>query len=208
MGDLVYEPPRDGPTLWEIGIPDRSAAEFYIPDPNSIFINKLFVNHPDRFRQYGLWERYTELYPENDLVYTVGESDYKKDWFFAHVTRKKENSYQGTTWQIKFKLDDVSTNGTYKLRVAIAAVTFAELQIRINNPNTNRPLFSTGLIGRDNAIARHGIHGLYWLYNVDIPGKLLSHGDNIMYLTQPRSASPFQGIMYDYIRLEGSSVEL
>lgn len=48
MGDLVYEPPRDGPTLWEIGIPDRSAAEFYIPDPNSIFINKLFVNHPDR----------------------------------------------------------------------------------------------------------------------------------------------------------------
>ena len=48
MGDLVYEPPRDGPTLWEIGIPDRSAAEFYVPDPNPEYINKLFVNHPDR----------------------------------------------------------------------------------------------------------------------------------------------------------------
>lgn len=49
MGDLVYEPPRDGPTLWEIGIPDRSASEFYVPDPNPIYINKLFVNHPDRY---------------------------------------------------------------------------------------------------------------------------------------------------------------
>jgi hypothetical protein len=48
VGDLVFEPPRDGPTLWEIGIPDRSAAEFYIPDPDPKYINKLFVNHPDR----------------------------------------------------------------------------------------------------------------------------------------------------------------
>lgn len=48
MGELVYEPPRDGPTLWEIGIPDRSAAEFYAPDPNPNFVNQLYVNHPDR----------------------------------------------------------------------------------------------------------------------------------------------------------------
>lgn len=48
MGELVYEPPRDGPTLWEIGIPDRSAAEFFVPDPDPRYLNKLFINHPDR----------------------------------------------------------------------------------------------------------------------------------------------------------------
>ena len=48
MGDLLYEPPREGPTLWEIGIPDRSAAEFYVPDPNAKYINNLFIGHPDR----------------------------------------------------------------------------------------------------------------------------------------------------------------
>lgn len=48
MGDIVFEPPRDGPTLWEIGIPDRSAAEYYVPDPNPTYINRLFINHPDR----------------------------------------------------------------------------------------------------------------------------------------------------------------
>ncbi|KAK2991226.1 hypothetical protein RJ640_001454 [Escallonia rubra] len=163
-GDLVYEPPRNGPTLWEIGIPDRSAAEFYVPDPNPKYINKLFLNHPDR--------------------------------------KKEDNTYQGTTWQIKFKLDNVCQTGTYKLRVALASATLAELQVRVNDPNRSRPLFSSGLIGRDNSIARHGIHGLYWLYNVDILGALLVQGDNSIYLTQPRSAGPFQGIMYDYLRLE------
>ncbi|KAI7992960.1 Rhamnogalacturonate lyase, partial [Camellia lanceoleosa] len=48
IGDLVYEPPRDGPTLWEIGIPDRSAAEFYIPDPDPKYISRLFVDPPNR----------------------------------------------------------------------------------------------------------------------------------------------------------------
>lgn len=86
VGELVYEPPRDGPTLWEIGVPDRSAAEFYVPDPNPSLVNKLYLNHPDRFRQYGLWERYAELYPNEDLVFTVGVSDHTKDWFFAQVT--------------------------------------------------------------------------------------------------------------------------
>ncbi|XP_042987173.1 rhamnogalacturonate lyase-like [Carya illinoinensis] len=205
MGDLVYKPPRDGPTLWEIGIPDRSAAEFYVPDPNPKYINKLYVNHPDRFRQYGLWERYAELYPDNDLVFTIGVSDYTKDWFYAQVPRKKKdsNTYQGTTWQIKFTLDNLDPDGTYKLRLALASSTLSELQVRVNDPKANPPLFSSGLIGRDNSIARHGIHGLYWLYNVDVPGGQLVQGDNTIFLTQPRSSSPFQGIMYDYIRLEG-----
>lgn len=49
LGDVIYKPPRDGPTLWEIGIPNRSAAEFYVPDPDPKYINELYVNHPDRF---------------------------------------------------------------------------------------------------------------------------------------------------------------
>ncbi|XP_024026666.1 rhamnogalacturonate lyase B [Morus notabilis] len=203
-GDLVYEPPRSGPTLWEIGIPDRSAAEFYAPDPNPNYVNKLYVDHPDKFRQYGLWERYAELYPDKDLVYTIGSSDYSKDWFFAQVTRKKDNNtYQGTTWQIQFKLNKVDESSTYKLRLALASATFSELQVRVNDPKANPPLFTSGLIGRDNSIARHGIHGLYRLYNVNIKGTRLVGGDNTIFLTQPRSSSPFQGIMYDYIRLEG-----
>ncbi|XP_058081210.1 uncharacterized protein LOC131229307 isoform X1 [Magnolia sinica] len=206
MGDLVYEPPRDGPTLWEIGVPDRSAAEFYVPDPNPMYVNKLYISHPDKFRQYGLWERYADLYPNEDLVYTVGVSDYRKDWFYAQVTRKKDDkSYQATTWQIKFTLDTVVQSRTYKLRLVIASANVSELQVRFNDPRANPPHFTTGLIGEDNSIARHGIHGLYWLFNIDVPSSVLLGGDNTIFLTQARSVSPFQGIMYDYIRLEGST---
>ncbi|CAI0549645.1 unnamed protein product [Linum tenue] len=163
MGDLVFEPPRNGPTLWEIGVPDRSASEFYVPDPNPKYINKLLVNHPEK--------------------------------------RKDNSTYQGTTWQIKFNLADVDHNGIYKLRVAIASATYSELQVRVNDPKSG-PIFSSGLIGKDNSIARHGIHGLYWLFNVDVAGVKLAAGSNTIYLSQPRATSPFQGIMYDYIRLE------
>ncbi|XP_057773241.1 probable rhamnogalacturonate lyase B isoform X2 [Salvia miltiorrhiza] len=202
MGKLVYEPARDGPTLWEIGIPDRTAQQFYVPDPNPKYINKLYINHPDRFRQYGLWERYGESYPDRDLVYTVGQSNYTTDWFFAHVPRKNANSYKATTWQIKFKLEAVEPNGKYYLRLAIASAAQAELQVRTNNPDQNPALFTSGLIGKDNAIARHGIHGLYWLFNVEMPSALFIKGINTIYLTQANATSPFQGIMYDYIRLE------
>ncbi|KAK4572000.1 hypothetical protein RGQ29_030413 [Quercus rubra] len=209
LGGLVFEPPRDGPTLWEIGIPDRSAAEFYIPDPDPKYINKLYVNHPDRFRQYGLWERYANLYPDKDLVYTVGVSDYRKDWFFAQVTRKlSDDTYQGTTWQIKFELDLVDTNGSYTLRLALATAHMSELQVRVNDPKTSPPLFSTGVIGHDNTIARHGIHGLYRLYNVVVPFSQLVDGNNTIFLTQTMAsgdAPALQGIMYDYIRFEGPS---
>ena len=74
----------------------------------------------------------------------------------------------------------------------------------MNDPNKEVPLFSTGIIWRDNAIARHGIHGLYWLFSIDILGSELNFNEqNSIYLTQGHGGSPFRGVMYDYIRLEG-----
>ncbi|XP_028754581.1 probable rhamnogalacturonate lyase B [Neltuma alba] len=208
LGFLVYSPPRNGLTVWEIGVPDRSAAEFYIPDANHELLNKLYNNRPEeKFRQYGLWERYAELYPKNDLVYTVGVDSHDKDWFFAHVTRNIGDSrYQPTTWKIKFELRRRNLLvGNYTLRLALASATSSKLQVWINEQGEKRPLFQTGLLRGDNAIARHGIHGLYWLFSIDVPSDRLVEGNNTIYLKQPLAISPFQGLMYDYIRLERPS---
>ncbi|KAM7515834.1 hypothetical protein LguiA_005417 [Lonicera macranthoides] len=203
LSGLVYDPPRTGATLWEIGVPDRTAEEFYIPNPNPTFRTYSYKKHVDKYRQYGLWLRYTDLYPQNDLVFTIGFSNYKRDWFFAHVKRNiGNNTYRGTTWRILFDLKSVNTNGSYTLQLALASANGAELQVRINNPSIRLPLFTTKLIGRDNAIARHGIHGLYWLFSISIPGNQLIKGRNTIFLTQPRGQGPFEGVMYDYIRLE------
>jgi rhamnogalacturonan endolyase len=47
LGDLVFLPPRSGPTLWEIGVPDRTAAEFFVPDVDPRYANRLFL-HKDK----------------------------------------------------------------------------------------------------------------------------------------------------------------
>lgn len=44
LGDITYSSPRDGPSLWEIGVPDRTATGFFVPDPNPKYVNKLYLN--------------------------------------------------------------------------------------------------------------------------------------------------------------------
>ncbi|OAE32149.1 hypothetical protein AXG93_2912s1390 [Marchantia polymorpha subsp. ruderalis] len=202
LGTLTYEPPRFGPTSWEIGTPSRTAAEFYIPDPNPKYPNSLYVD-TEKWRNYGLWARYSELYPSQDLVYTVGTSDYKKDWYFAHNTRRhSDGTYTATRWQIKFELSSFDeSKGAYKLRMAIAQAQVSAIQVRVNDVSS-KPVYETPAFGKDNAIARHGIQGIYVLYNIDIPAADLKKGSNSIYLTQRKASGPYNGVMYDYLRLE------
>ncbi|KAL6659129.1 hypothetical protein ACP70R_003169 [Stipagrostis hirtigluma subsp. patula] len=201
VGDLVFEPPRSGPTLWEIGVPDRTAAEFYIPEPDPKYSSRLFL-HKDRYRQYGLWERYAALYPRNDLVFTVGKSNPSKDWFFAHVTRKVGHRYVPTTWQVRFSLDHVVADGTYTLRIALAAAHDSTLRVQVNG---GAEFASPAEFGDGNAIARHGVRGRQWSLEFGIEGHLLLQGDNTINITQTVASSKFVGVMYDYIRLEEPS---
>jgi rhamnogalacturonan endolyase len=71
LGKLEWKPVRYGKQLWEIGYPDRTGDKFFKGDgPN-----------------YWLWGwnlRYALLFP-NDITYTIGKSDYRKDWFFEEV---------------------------------------------------------------------------------------------------------------------------
>jgi rhamnogalacturonan endolyase len=71
LGKLVWQPVRYGRQLWEIGYPDRTGDKFFKGDGAN----------------YWLWGwplRYALLFP-NDITYTVGKSDFHKDWFFEEV---------------------------------------------------------------------------------------------------------------------------
>jgi len=79
LGRLDWKPLRYGPQLWEIGYPDRTGDKFFKGDgPN-----------------YWLWGwnlRYALLFP-NDITYTIGASDYRKDWFFEEVPHATDLSF-------------------------------------------------------------------------------------------------------------------
>ena len=39
--------------------------------------------------------------------------------------------YNGTTWSVKFSLDNVESDATYKLRMAIASATNSDLEVTL-----------------------------------------------------------------------------
>ncbi|XP_050944605.1 probable rhamnogalacturonate lyase B isoform X1 [Cucumis melo] len=203
LGILTYSPLRDGPTVWEIGFPDRTANSFYVPDVNPMYVNKLFLHSPEKFRQYGLWDGYSDSHPRNDQIFTVGINDPKKDWFFAQVCRRGEDGkYVATTWTIKFNMKSL-TDGIYRLRLSIASATRSDLKINVNSMESESSLvFQLMDLGMDNTVCRHGNHGLYRIYTIDVPSSMLVKGDNSIFLTQARNGDALCGILYDYLRLE------
>lgn len=81
-----------------------------------------------------MWDRYTDLHPQSDQVFTVGVSDPKKDWFFAQVDRRGSEKYEPTTWKVEFNLKSL-VEGTYKLRLALASATRSDLEVRKSSLN-------------------------------------------------------------------------
>src|SRR5262249_22442587 len=114
LGKLDWQPVRRGNQLWEIGVPNRTATEFFKADE---------VNDPE------ISLKYASLFP-NDVNYTIGKSDFHKDWFFQHVPHNedanaKAEPYYGvrsngraTPYSILFDLKD-APHGTATLRVAL-----------------------------------------------------------------------------------------
>lgn len=71
LKDLEWKPVRHGKQVWEIGYPTRAGDKFYKGDGENYWL-------------WGWGLRYPLLFP-NDVTYTVGKSDYRKDWFFQQT---------------------------------------------------------------------------------------------------------------------------
>jgi rhamnogalacturonan endolyase len=71
LGQLTWTPVRYGKQVWDIGYPDRTGDKFFKGDGANYW-------------KWGWCLRYALLFP-NDITYTIGQSDYHKDWFFEEV---------------------------------------------------------------------------------------------------------------------------
>lgn len=76
----------------------------------------------------------------------------------------------------------------------------------MNDIGLQHLVFQVMNLGNDNAVCRHGIHGVYRLFSTDISSSLLIKGDNTIFLTQARGGDALCGIIYDYIRLEAPAI--
>jgi len=79
LGKLEWKPVRYGKQIWEIGYPDRTGDKFFKGDPDNYWL-------------WGWGLRYPLLFP-NDITYTIGKSDYHKDWFFQETPHSENTAW-------------------------------------------------------------------------------------------------------------------
>lgn len=183
-GELVWEVPRLGKSIaWEIGVPDRRAAEFR--------------HGNDYFRGY-VWKEFSKEF-SNPLVFTIGKSNPSMDWNFAQGSYLKDGKCQTWPWEIRFRLDDLPKQGNARLTIAFASAHAARVSIAANGKPvaTFMPSVSGG-----NALLREGIHAKYSFNHVDFPVSQLRKGSNTITLTQTRNDGASCHVMYDALALE------
>lgn len=183
-GDLTWNIPRAGKSIaWEIGVPDRRAAEFRHGD--------------DYFRGY-VWREFSKEWP-NPLVYTIGRSDPARDWNFAQGSYLKDGRSQHWPWEIRFNLADEPGQGNARLTLAWASANSARVIVQANGrqiANLSPP------VSGGNALLREGIHAKYSFNHVDFPASRLRKGANTITLMQVHHESPACHVMYDSLALE------
>ncbi len=192
LGRLEWTPVRHGRQLWEIGIANRTAAEFMNGD-------KYF--EPDTQLQYP------SLFP-NDVNFVIGRSDISRDWYFQHIPHNEDpntriSPFRGvigkgraTPYAITFELADIPS-GTATLRLAICGTGTNRIEVTVNGRSVGQVSLASG----DGVITRHQVQGIWYERELTFDASLMKQGKNVLTLTVP--AGPINnGVVYDYVRLE------
>lgn len=197
LDTVQWTPFRLAPTVWEIGVPDRSAAEF--KHGADWWTSNIF---PDP--RWGKFMNYNDEFP-NDVNFTIGQSNPSTDWNFVMPYDK---SVQSTSpkWTVNFNIPVAPVAGTNaSVYVAAAAGFSAALILNVNDSNITVP--TTGILFSDpsDAMIRKGIHGAFSEIRFTFPANLLKVGDNhISFTLRTTGGSTAGDIMFDYLRLEAN----
>jgi rhamnogalacturonan endolyase len=187
LGSIEWKPVRYGRQVWDIGVPNRNGSEFF---------------KGDDYFHWGWYLEYPKLFP-NDVNYTVGKSDYRKDWFFEQVPHNEDpNNTTGggqgraTTWTINYNLAGIPS-GKAVLRLAICGIGAKSIDVKVNG----RPVGTVTGLRYNATINRDGIGGYWTEKDVAFDASVMHSGENVMTLTIPGGGLT-NGILYDYLRLE------
>jgi rhamnogalacturonan endolyase len=214
LGQIEWKPVRYGRQLWDIGYPDRTGGKFFKGDPDNYWL-------------WGWPVRYPLLFP-NDITYTIGQSDYHKDWFFEQVPHgestawlnpdAKDPANQRFGWiRTSSPGQDMwrtighgrATTWTIKFNMDEAEHGQATLRVALAGADGNGGLavaVNSQSVGTIRTIATNALRyntdkGVWREYTLAFDAALLKQGENEMKLTVP-AGDLTSGVVYDYLRLE------
>jgi rhamnogalacturonan endolyase len=212
LGKIDWKPVRKGKQVWEIGYPNRNGGEFFKGD------------------EYWLWGwnmRYALLFP-NDIVYTVGKSDWHKDWFFEEVPHAtnlgfvnpaaKDPANQRFGWvnlptapgQDMWRDWGRGRATTWTIKFNLDHAPKGTATLRVSLGGADSTTLTIGVNGQTagsirpvstNALRYNTDRGVWREYSQPFNGTFLKAGENEMTLTVP-AGDLTSGVCYDYLRLE------
>jgi len=211
LGKIEWKPVRYGRQVWEIGYPNRNGSEFF------------------KGNDYWLWGwcvRYPLLFP-NDITYTIGKSDYHKDWFFEQVPHGESTAWlnpeakdpanqrfgwvkAGTPGQDMWRTIGRGRATTWTIKFNMDKAVQGQATLRIALGGADGGGLAIGVNGKvvgairpvaTNALRYNTDRGVWHEYSQPFDAALLKPGENEMTLTVP-AGDLTSGVCYDYLRLE------
>ena len=203
LGNVIWTPTRVGPTVFEIGYPDRTGGKFRHGD--DWWVGDI---GPGPTNPMPVWTKFLE-YPfdfPSGLTYTVGSSRWTTDWNFCQpVVVDAAGNYNGSTSTINFNLPS-APGATASLYVALSSDFKGPLIVQVNGVNIASstgyfPSYS-GSSDNSDATIREGIHGNFSDNRITFAGSLLNAGANSITINMRKGGYFANHAMYDYVRLE------
>ncbi|HEV2437757.1 MAG TPA: polysaccharide lyase family protein [Verrucomicrobiae bacterium] len=205
LGTVTWTPTRVGPTVFEIGYPDRTAAKFRHGE--DWWVGDI---GPDPAHPSPIWTKFLE-YPfdfPGGPDYIVGQSRWTTDWnFIQPVVTDSAGNYNPSTSTITFNLASAPAAGSQaSLYLALASDFQGPLIIQVNGNNIAGstgyfPAYS-GSGNESDASVREGIHGMFSDNRMTFAGSLLRQGQNSITINMRKGGYFANHAMYDYVRLE------
>lgn len=172
-----------GSLVWEIGIPDRSAAEF---------------RHGDEYAKPALWLQYGSEF-SNPHNYDVAAGNWATNFNFSHTV-----DYVGATpwkWNLNFNLNEV-VPGNYWLTIAYASADSIQI-LRVNDNTAFATFTPPNARPGASSFLRQSVQTKYTFVRVPIPASRLRVGANTISLDhEVHTNHTTAGFMYDYLSLE------
>ncbi|HEV2455692.1 MAG TPA: polysaccharide lyase family protein [Verrucomicrobiae bacterium] len=217
IGAVTWTPARVGPTVFEIGYPDRTGAKFRHGE--DYWVGDI---GPSPVAPMPIWSKFLE-YPfdfPNGPNYVVGQSRWTTDWNFVQpVVTDQSGNYDPSTSTITFNLATApATGATASLYIALASDYQGALIVSLNGnnlgttsgatsiPNANGangffPAYS-GSGNESDTTVREGINSVSSDERITFPASLLNAGQNTITITMRKGGYFANHAMYDCIRLE------
>jgi rhamnogalacturonan endolyase len=214
LGKMNWQPVRYGKQVWEIGYPDRTGGKFFKGDGANYWL-------------WGWCVRYGDLFP-GDITYTIGKSDYRRDWFFEQVPHALSDAWKNPDAKDPLNQrfgwmktaapgQDLwrtigrgrATTWTIKFAMQKASRGQASLRVALAGADGSGGLVvavngqTVGtLLSRPTNALRYNTNKSIWQEHTQMfDAALLKAGENEIQLTVP-AGELTTGVVYDYLRLE------